>query len=72
VVEDYIRQNRRRHSGHCAIYEASRAVNPLTLDELEAVVDLWADAALRLRDVDLKLMRRLVAAQTRLLAAAAE
>ena len=67
VVADYIRQNRRRHSGHCAIYEASRAVNPLTLDELEAVVDLWADAALRLSEHDLKLMRRLVAAQTRLL-----
>ncbi|MFZ3483506.1 crotonase/enoyl-CoA hydratase family protein [Sphingomonas sp. 3-13AW] len=67
VAEDYIRQNRRRHSGHCAIYEASRAVNPLTLAELEAVVDLWADAALRLSDADLKLMRRLVAAQTRLL-----
>lgn len=67
VVEDYIRQNRRRHSGHCAIYEASRAVNPLTLGELETVVDLWADAALRLRETDLKLMGRLVAAQTRLL-----
>ncbi len=67
VVEDYIRQNRRRHSGHCAIYEASRAVNPLGLAELEAVVELWADAALRLSEADLKLMRRLVAAQTRLL-----
>jgi DSF synthase len=67
VVEEYIRQNKRRHSGHCAIYEASRAVNPLTLAELEAVVDLWADAALRLSEADLKLMRRLVSAQTRLL-----
>ena len=66
-VESYIRQNRRRHSGHCAIYEASRSVNPLALGELEAVVDLWADAALRLSDADLKLMRRLVGAQTRLL-----
>ncbi|MBB4086766.1 crotonase/enoyl-CoA hydratase family protein [Sphingomonas carotinifaciens] len=67
VVEDYIRHNRRRHSAHCAIYEASRAVNPLTLAELEAVVDLWADAALRLSEGDLKLMRRLIGAQTRLL-----
>ena len=66
-VEQYIRQNRRRHSGHCAIYEASRSVNPLALAELEAVVDLWADAALRLSEFDLKLMRRLVGAQTRLL-----
>jgi DSF synthase len=70
-VEKYIRQNRRRHSGHCAIYEASRSVNPLPLSELEAVVDLWADAALRLSDADLKLMRRLVGAQTRLLDKAA-
>jgi len=70
-VETYIRQNRRRHSGHCAIYEASRSVNPLPLSELQAVVDLWADAALRLSDADLKLMRRLVGAQTRLLDKAA-
>jgi DSF synthase len=70
-VEGYIRQNRRRHSGHCAIYEASRSVNPLPLGELEAVVDLWADAALRLSEADLKLMRRLVGAQTRLLDKAA-
>jgi DSF synthase len=70
-VEAYIRQNRRRQSGHCAIYEASRSVNPLALAELEAVVDLWADAALRLSDADLKLMRRLVGAQTRLLDKAA-
>lgn len=70
-VEAYIRQNRRRHSGHCAIYEASRSVNPLALAELEVVVDLWADAALRLSDADLKLMRRLVGAQTRLLDKAA-
>ncbi|WP_037488072.1 crotonase/enoyl-CoA hydratase family protein [Sphingomonas phyllosphaerae] len=67
VVEDYIRANRRRHSAHAAIYEASRAVNPLTLGELEAVVELWADAALRLGEGDLKLMRRLVSAQERLL-----
>ena len=70
-VERYIRQNRRRHSGHCAIYAASRSVNPLALGELEIVVDLWADAALRLSEADLKLMRRLVGAQTRLLDKAA-
>ncbi|KQN92575.1 enoyl-CoA hydratase [Sphingomonas sp. Leaf231] len=67
MVEDYIRANRRRHGAHCAIYEASRAVNPLPLAELESVVALWADAALRLGEGDLKLMRRLVAAQERLL-----
>lgn len=67
VVEEYVRVNRRRHNAHCAIYEASRAINPLPLAELEAVVELWADAALRLTDGDLKRMHRLVTAQTRLL-----
>lgn len=67
VVEEYISRNDRRHSGHCAIYRASRAVNPLTLSELETVVEMWADAALRLTPTDLKLMRRLIGAQDRLL-----
>jgi DSF synthase len=67
VVEDYIAKNARRHSGHCAIYQASRAVNPVTLSELESIVDIWADAALRLTATDLKLMRRLVGAQNHLI-----
>lgn len=71
TVEEYIRHNRRRHTAHCAIYEASRAINPLPLAELEAVVELWADAAVRLTEGDLKRMRRLIAAQTRLLEKAA-
>ncbi len=39
---------------------------PLTLDELKRIVDLWADAALQLREQDLKVMSRLAAAQSRL------
>ncbi|MEW9855210.1 crotonase/enoyl-CoA hydratase family protein [Novosphingobium sp. M1R2S20] len=66
VVEEYIIQNVRRHSGHCAIYRASRAVSPVTLGELELIVDMWADAALKLSPTDLKMMRRLVNAQDRL------
>lgn len=67
VVENYIGQNARRHGGHCATYRASRAVDPVTLSELEMVVEMWADAALQLSSTDLKLMRRLVRAQDRLL-----
>lgn len=70
IVEEYIRTNIRRHSAHCAIYEASRTVNPLLLSELEAVVDLWATRALRLGEGDLRVMRRLLAAQLKLLAKA--
>jgi DSF synthase len=67
AVRAYIRQNRRRHGGQCAIYRATQSASPITLRELEAIVEVWADAALGLQDQDLKLMLRLVGAQTRLL-----
>jgi DSF synthase len=38
------------------------------MSEFYQIVDLWAEAALQLREQDLKLMRRLANAQTRLLA----
>ena len=66
AVRAYIRQHGRRHGGDYGIYRASRAVNPITLDELERIVEVWADAALELREHDLKLMRRLAGAQARL------
>jgi DSF synthase len=38
----------------------------LELAELNRITELWADAALELREQDLKVMNRLVAAQGRL------
>jgi DSF synthase len=38
----------------------------VTLDELDRIVEIWADASLRLREQDLKIMERLVGAQDRL------
>lgn len=67
AVRRYIAQTSRRHNGQCALYKASREVNPVTLDELERVVDIWADTALGLTEQDLRMMERLVAAQNRLL-----
>ena len=45
------------------------AVTGKKLDELQSVVEVWADSALCLSESDLKLMRRLVDAQARLVAA---
>ncbi len=67
AVKAYIRQHSRRHGGDYGVYRATRAINPITLDELERVVDVWADAALQLTEHDLKLMMRIAAAQTRLI-----
>src|SRR3546814_14214839 len=66
AVRDYISENNARHSGHVGVYRAGRRVNPLQLDELKEIVENWVDTALKLTDKDLKLMRRLGAAQHRL------
>ena len=44
-------------------------VNGIEVKELDRIVQVWADACLQLRDRDLKVMQRLVAAQDRLLTA---
>ena len=69
AVRAYIAKNNRRQVGHRGIYQASSLVDPITLDELQSVVEVWADSALCLTESDLKLMRRLVDAQARLAAA---
>jgi DSF synthase len=69
AVRTYIGKNGRRHAGHRGIYQASSVSDPVTLEELNAIVEVWADSALCLSEGDLKLMRRLGSAQTRLAAA---
>jgi len=69
AVRAYIAKNGRRHAGHRGIYQASSLSDPVTLEELNAIVEVWADSALCLSEGDLKLMRRLGSAQTRLAAA---
>ena len=69
AVSAYIARNGRKQTGHRGIYHASAKVDPVSLEELEAVVEVWADAALCLTGADLKLMKRLVEAQSRLAAA---
>jgi DSF synthase len=66
AVRDYIARSSRRHNGHRAIYQAAREVDRISLLELRKIVSIWADAALKLREQDLKVMERLVSAQDRL------
>ena len=63
-------RNKRRHNGNRAVFQAGRVVNPVTLEEMDRIVEIWADACLQLSDRDLKVMQRLVAAQDRLNSAA--
>lgn len=66
AVREFMAKSSRRHSGLVGARRASRRANPLTLQELCDIVDHWADAALQLRESDLKLMHRLASAQARL------
>ncbi len=65
-ARDFIQRSKRRHNGSRAVYKIGREVNPISLEELDRIVQVWADACLQLRDRDLKVMQRLVAAQDRL------
>ena len=65
-VRRYIAQTTRRHVGLEAVFSAARHVNPVSYDELERVVEIWADACLKLGSRELRIMERLVSAQARL------
>jgi DSF synthase len=65
TVYSYIRKHAKSSNGRRAIEQTRREVDPLTRDELMRVVHVWADAALRLTERDLRMMERLVRAQNR-------
>ncbi len=69
AVLDYVGRFARKQNALYNILRARRRVNPVTLEELRDVVDIWAEAALNLTESDLRKMARLVTAQDRRLAA---
>src|SRR5664279_2168042 len=66
AARKYMQGNKRRHAGARAVFQAGREVNPVTLEELDRIVQIWADACLQLSEYDLKVMQRFVAAQDKL------
>ncbi len=71
AVREFMAKSNRRHAGLVGARRASRVAAPISLADLRGIVDNWADAALQLRDQDLRLMHRLARAQERLPKAAA-
>lgn len=65
AVSEWIAKNARRRNGVQAVFRARDAVHPVTREELDAVTELWVDAALHLEDRDLRMMGRIVRAQMR-------
>ena len=66
----FFARNARRHAGLVGAKRAMRESCHVPLAELKRIVDHWAESALQLREQDLKLMQRLVSAQSRLVARA--
>jgi DSF synthase len=65
TVREFMAKSDRRHAGLVNARRATRAAMPIAMSEYYEIVDLWADAALQLREQDLKLMQRLAGAQAR-------
>ena|SRR5262245_5449747 len=61
----WISKNDRRRNGMQAVYRSRNIVHPITREELDQVAETWVDAAMRLEEKDLRMMKRLVNAQHR-------
>ncbi|MGI4954810.1 MAG: crotonase/enoyl-CoA hydratase family protein [Janthinobacterium lividum] len=72
TAREYIARHDPKHNAHLATYRSRRRVNPVTLSELQDVVDIWAEAAMNLSEANLRKMDRLARAQTRRVATAYE
>ena len=63
AVRNWIAKNAKRRNGMQAVFRARQFIHPVTRAELDGIVELWVDAAMRLGERDLKMMNRLVRAQ---------
>jgi len=65
AVYSFIKKHAKAANGRRAIETVRREIEPVTREELMRVVEIWADAALRLTERDLRMMDRLVRAQSK-------
>ena len=65
AVYAYTGRHGRRHRAHTALRQARWVTNPVSLEEMLRIADLWIDAALKLNEADLRKMTRLAMAQDR-------
>jgi DSF synthase len=63
-VENFIRQHRQSGNGHRAMQRVRQRCQPMDYQELVDIIEIWVDAAMLLKDRDLRLIDRLVKAQS--------
>lgn len=67
AVHHYIRKQDRFNNGYQAVHRVRRVYHPISHEELMHIATLWVDAALQLRDKDLRVMERLARSQEKLM-----
>jgi DSF synthase len=72
AVREWIAKNAKRRNGTQAVFRTRQLVHPITREELDAVAEVWVDAALRLEERDFKMINWLVRAQQRRMAPAVD
>ncbi|HWM42228.1 MAG TPA: crotonase/enoyl-CoA hydratase family protein [Burkholderiales bacterium] len=65
TLRSWIAANAKRRNGMQAMFRARQFVRPVTRQELDGIVELWVEAALRLGEREMKMMSRLARAQGR-------
>ena len=65
AIVDYCTRYKQRFAAERAVYLARRASNPVELDELLRITNVWAETAMTLTDADVRKMERLADAQER-------
>ena len=65
AVYSFIKKHSKAANGRRAIEMVRREIEPVTREELMRVVEIWADAALCLTERDLRMMDRIVRAQSK-------
>lgn len=65
AIVDYVSRNQSRFAAERAVYLARRASDPIELDELLRITNIWAETAMTLTEADVRKMERLADAQER-------
>jgi DSF synthase len=65
AIVDYVTKHKQRFAAERAVYLARRASDPVELDELLRITNIWAETAMTLTEADVHKMERLANAQER-------
>lgn len=65
AVEEVIRTHRRIPNARAAMHRVRSMAQPVTLEEMLSITEVWVDTAMQLGDKSLRTMERLVRAQSR-------